>query len=159
MRGLHLAYPRTLAAGTRNHLRTSVSRLAMIRPASALLLLVQDQLKNIIRKLRELEAHSLELRLGVVTQGVAARGPECSNGLPDSRILWVALLVYVAGVRELALGSGCGTVNLRVREGLEVGKLQAVGQCVDLGMYEQAESFVVGRRLTWVSLQGSVPAR
>jgi hypothetical protein len=53
----------------------------------------------------------------------------------DRSVFGVGLLVHEARVCEFALGGGCGAVNLAVRERLEVGQLEAVGErvyaCVD----------------------------
>jgi len=91
-----------------------------------------------------------------VAQAVGPCGPESSDGLADSVVLWVGLLVDEAGVCELALCGGGGAVDLAVRERLELGKLQAVGEGVDARVHEEAEAFVVGGGLARVLFEGRV---
>lgn len=121
LRDLAVARPLPTAAG--NDLGTATVVRAVVTTTTRLLLLVQDQLQNIIRELRELETHGLELRLGVVAQAVAAGGPESGYRLADGDILGVALGIDIASVGKLALGRGGSAVDLAVGQRFQLGKL------------------------------------
>lgn len=78
-----------------------------------------------------------------MSQAVASCGPECGDGFADGDIFGIGFLVDVTGVCEFALGGGCSAVDFAVCEGLEFGKLETVGECVDACVDEEAEAFVV----------------
>lgn len=153
---LNLTDPRPLPGAPGNHTGPTTTRPVIRRPSPALLLLVKDQLQHIVRELRELETHGLELWLCIVAQTVAPRSPESGDGLADGLVPGVGLLVYEAGVGKLAFGGGCGAVDLRVGEGLELGQAEALGKGVDAGMNEEASTVVVGNGLAGVLLERSV---
>lgn len=159
---LDLAVSCPLPAAARDDGRPATSCALLIAMATAspsrLLLVIQHQLQHIVRELRELETHGLELWLGVVPEGMRSGGPEGGHRLPDRGVLGVALLVYVACVCELALRGRRCAVDFAVCEGLEVGELELVGERVDAGVNEEARTVVVGGGDAGVFFEGCVTA-
>ena len=109
-----------------------------MRPRPALLLLIEHKLEDVVRELRELEAHCAELWLRVVSQAEGARGPERGNRLADRRVLGVGFSVHVARVREFAARGGHCAVDFAVCQGAEFRETQALGQRVDACVHEEA---------------------
>lgn len=154
---LHLTHSRPLPTTTRHH-RRPVRTLAVTAPMATLplLLIIKHQLQHIVRELRELETHSTELWLCLVAQTERAGSPEGGDRFADRLVFGVGFLVDEAGVGELALCCGGSAVDFAVREGLEVGELEAVGEGVDAGVDEEAKAFVVGDGHAGVFLEGGV---
>jgi hypothetical protein len=148
--------PRPLPAAPRHDTRPTAAGSLVVCPSPALLLLVQHKLQHIVRELRELETHGAELGLGVVAQAEGARGPERSHGLADRRVVWVGLLVHVARVRQLAARRRGCAVDLAVGERAQLGEPQALRECVDAGVDEEAQAVVVGLWLTRVFFEWRV---
>ena len=60
--------------------------------------------KHVVTELRELQAETAELLLGLDTQGVAAHGPEVGDRAADSHVVGRSVIIDVAGVGNLTLG-------------------------------------------------------
>ena len=93
--------------------------------------------EHVVAELRELQAQVAELGLGLGTQGVAAGGPEVGHGRTNGRVLLGRVLVDVAGVGDLALGSRVDAMDLARGEVLEQCESKFLRQGVDLGVLEE----------------------
>ena len=153
---LDLTHSSPLPGAPGNHTRPTTPRPIVASPPATLFLLIQNQLQHIIRELRELETHGLELWLRIVAQAVTPCRPERSHGLADGLIVGIGLLVDEPCVGELSLGGGCCAVDLGVCEGSEFGQAEALGESVHAGVHEEASAVVVGDGLARVFFEGSV---
>lgn len=124
-------------------------------PLLPLLLGVEHEAEDVEGELRELEAHGAEAALGLVAEDVAALAPEAGDGLPDRGVVAARVPVDVAGVRELGDGGRGHEVDLGVRERLERGQGELLGQGVDLGVLEELAARLVQGRGGGVRFEGA----
>lgn len=75
---------------------------------------------------------------------MTSRSPECSHRLAKRNVLLARLLVHEACVCNLALRRAVRPVNLAVRQALESGESEFLGECVDARVSEQRYSCIVG---------------
>lgn len=86
---------------------------------------------------------------------MAALAPEAGDGLPDRGVVAARVPVDVAGVRELGDGGRGHEVDLGVRERLERGQGELLGQGVDLGVLEELAARLVQGRGGGVRFEGA----
>lgn len=86
---------------------------------------------------------------------MAALAPEAGDGLPDRGVVAARVPVHVAGVRELGDGGRGHEVDLGVRERLERGQGELLGQGVDLGVLEELAARLVQGRGRGVRFEGA----
>ena len=121
----------------------TTARRTTLSPLRPLLLRIQHQAEHIETELWELQAHSLELLLCLVTKDVRARSPECRDRLANVLVVDGSLLVDESRVCNLALGCTLREVNLAVCHGGQCRKLKLLRKSVDARMAEEANTFVV----------------
>ena len=153
---LDLTHSSPLSGAPWYHTRPAPPRPIIPTSPAILLLLIQHQLQHIIRELWELETHSLELGLCIVSEAVTPGRPESSDRLADCPVVWVRLFVHEARVSQLAFGSGWCAVDLGVCEGFEVREAEALCESVDTGVHEKTGALVVGDGLARVFFEGRV---
>ena len=81
------------------------------------------------------------------------RGPEVGHRSTNGSVVLGGEGIYVSGVRDLALGRGVDTVNLRAGEVLQPGNLELLGERVDTGMLKELVSSFIHLRDAVVGLQ------
>ncbi len=101
-------------------------------PILSFLLGIQHETQYVVTKLRIFETHRAEVVFGFVAQDVAAMGPERSDGFADGDVRARGVRVDVAGIGNLSLGRRVDAVNLRMRQGLQVLRMNRLARCTHI---------------------------
>ena len=125
----HLTMPRPLL------LASPFFPLPSLRPL--LLPRVEHITQHIEAKLRILQAQTLKVLLRLMPQHIRAHPPETRNRFPDRDLGSRGIGIHVPRVRQFSCGGSLHAVDFAVRELLELGERELVGEGVDFGVAEE----------------------